>query len=378
MTQPREDPLILDMHFEEASERFAHVNARLIEEPPSELGKAAPFVKWAGGKRSVVAALVARFPPTFNKYWEPFTGGGALFFGIYERITQAVLSDSNLDLTVAYNVVKSDPSALIRNLEGHAKMHNETYYYRIRNQHDLRDPVDMAARFIYLNRTCYNGLYRVNKKGEFNVPIGRYDNPKIVQRDNINACSTALQRANIEFREFDTIEPSPGDLVYCDPPYHPVNSTSFTKYTKLAFGDQEQERLRDFALQLHRNGVVVILSNSDTPLIRSLYRSPTWHLATVKVPRNVNYTGTVLEWFTLSRLDERGYTFVPRKVLPQCASSANPSSPGNFTSGKASTLRSDTATSSAVTLSDGQTFWLSKLLDKEAVAPSLTSIPTLS
>ena len=288
MTQPKENHLTLDIPCEGAMERFANVNPRPTEEPPSELGKATPFVKWAGGKRSVVEELVARFPSTFNKYWEPFTGGGALFFGIHERITEAVLSDSNLNLTIAYNVVKRDPSALIRKLEGHAKGHNQMYYYRIRSHHDLQEPVDVAARFIYLNRTCYNGLYRVNNKGEFNVPIGRYDNPDIVQRDKINACSTALQRANIEFREFDTIKPSPGDLVYCDPPYHPVNSTSFTKYTKLAFGDQEQERLRDFALQLHRNGVNVILSNSDTPLIRSLYRGPTWHLATVKVPRNVN------------------------------------------------------------------------------------------
>ena len=288
MTRPREDPLILDIPFEEAIERFANVNPRLIAEPTPEYGKAAPFVKWAGGKRSVVEELVARFPSTFNKYWEPFVGGGALFFGLHEQITEAVLSDSNLDLVMAYNVVKRDPTALIRKLETHARRHNETYYYRIRGQHDLQDPIDVAARFIYLNKTCYNGLYRVNKKGEFNVPIGSYDKPEIARQDNINVCSTVLEKAAIEFREFDTIEPSPGDLVYCDPPYHPVNSTSFTKYTKLAFGDQEQGRLRDFALQLHKNGVHVILSNSDTPLIRSLYRGPIWHLDTVKVPRNVN------------------------------------------------------------------------------------------
>lgn len=288
MTEPRQEPLILDMPFEEAIERFARVNSRLIEEQPAEYGKAAPFVKWVGGKRSVVDDLVARFPTTFNRYWEPFVGGGALFFGIHDRLTEAVLSDSNLDLVLTYNVVKIDPVALAHRLEAHAKKHNETYYYRVRGQHDLQDPIEVAARLIYLNKTCYNGLYRVNKKGEFNVPMGSYDKPEIVRRDNIKACNAALQKARIEFREFDTISPVSGDLVYFDPPYHPVSSTSFTKYTKTDFGDQEQEKLRDFALRLHKEGVHVILSNADTPLIRNLYRGPIWHFAVVKVPRNVN------------------------------------------------------------------------------------------
>ena len=164
MTKPREEPLILDMPFEEAIERFANVSPRPLPESPLEHGRAAPFVKWVGGKRSIIEELVARVPPYFNRYWEPFAGGAALFFRIHERITEAILSDSNLDLVLAYNVVKRDPVALIRKLEGHAKRHNETYYYRIRSQHDLQDPVDVAARFVYLNKTCYNGLYRVNKR----------------------------------------------------------------------------------------------------------------------------------------------------------------------------------------------------------------------
>ncbi|NQW21823.1 MAG: DNA adenine methylase [SAR202 cluster bacterium] len=288
MTQSREEPLILDMPFDEAIERFAHVNPRQVKDEPAEYGKATPFIKWAGGKRSVVNDLTARFPKTFNKYWEPFVGGGALFFGIQGLIKDAVLSDANLDLTITYNAVKRDPVALIRKLEAHAKKHNETYYYRVRSQHDLQDPLDVAARFIYLNKTCFNGLYRVNNKGEFNVPIGGYDKPDIAQADNIPLCSTALQKTQIEYREFDTIQPSPGDLVYCDPPYHSTNGASFTKYTKLAFGEQDQERLRDFAVGLHRSGVNVILSNADTPLIRSLYKAPTWHIGMVKVPRQIN------------------------------------------------------------------------------------------
>ena len=289
MNQPSQEPLILDMPFNDALERHAHVNLHPPEEDVSlKPGEAVPFVKWAGGKRSIIGELVGRLPETFNGYWEPFVGGGALFFGMHDLITEGFLSDSNLDLTIAYNVVKRDPSAVISRLERHAKKHNETYYYRIRGQHDLQDPVDVAARFIYLNKTCYNGLYRVNKKGEFNVPMGSYVNPEIVRRENILLCSTALQKAKIEYREFDAIDPAPGDLVYCDPPYHPVNSTSFTKYTKLAFGEKEQERLRDFALRLHRQGIKVMLSNSDTPLIRRLYQGAIWHLATVKVPRIVN------------------------------------------------------------------------------------------
>lgn len=288
MTQPREEPLTLDMPFAEALDRFTQVNTRIAEEPAPVLGKASPFVKWAGGKRSIIDELVARLPGTFNRYWEPFAGGGALFFEIHGRITSAVLTDSNLDLMVTYNAVKRDPQALIAKLEDHARKHSESYYYKVRGQFDLQDPIDVAARFLYLNKTCYNGLYRVNKKGEFNVPIGSYTNPEIVQRENILACCAALQHAQVEYHEFDTITPASGDFVYCDPPYHPVSATSFTKYTKLEFGEKEQERLRDFGLQLHRQGIMVMLSNSDTPLIRSLYRGGTWHLATVQAPRNVN------------------------------------------------------------------------------------------
>ncbi len=285
----KEASLTLDMPFGEALERFARVNPRAPEEEAPKPGAAAPFVKWVGGKRSIASELVARLPQTFDGYWEPFVGGGALFFEIHGRLTSAVLSDSNLDLAMAYNAVRRDPLSLIAKLEEHARKHSPAYFYKVRSQHDLQDPIDVAARLLYLNKTCYNGLYRVNKKGEFNVPIGSYVNPEIVQRENIMLCSAALQKAQIEYREFDTIKPASGDFVYCDPPYHPVNSTSsFTKYTKLEFGEKEQERLRDFALQLHKQGVKVMLSNSDTALIRSLYKDPIWRLATVQAPRNVN------------------------------------------------------------------------------------------
>lgn len=289
MTQPREEPLTLDMPFGEALERFSRVNPRITEEPSLGLRIAAPFIKWAGGKRSIIDELVTRLPLSFNTYWEPFVGGGALFFELYPRLIQAILSDTNFDLAIAYKVVKGAPEALIAKLEEHARKHSEPYYYKVRGQHELQNPVDVAARFIYLNRTCFNGLFRVNKKGEFNVPFGRYDNPDIVRRDTLTACSGALQRATIEYRDFDTIAPQERDFVYCDPPFHPTSETArFTKYTKLDFSEKDQERLRDFALQLHRQGVLVMLSNSDTRFIRSLYGGATWHITTVQAPRLIN------------------------------------------------------------------------------------------
>lgn len=289
MTQHRDEPVTLDMPFGEALERLVRVNPRAPEEEaPPKAGVAAPFVKWAGGKRSIIDELVSRLPATFKGYWEPFVGGGALFFEIEKRITTAALSDTNFDLVLAYNAVKKDPHGLIAKLQEHARRHSKAYYCKVRDQHALQDPIDVAARFLYLNKTGFNGLYRVNKKGEFNVPIGSYTNPNIVQAENIALCSVALQKAQIEFREFDTIKATSGDFVYCDPPYHPMNATSFTKYTKLDFGEKDQERLRDFAVKLHKQGVKVMLSNSDTPLVRSLYKASIWHIATVQAPRNIN------------------------------------------------------------------------------------------
>ena len=274
------------MPFSEALQRFARVNPKAVEEEPKELGKATPFIKWAGGKRGIIDELVRRLPSTFNGYWEPFVGGGALFFELHERLTSAILSDSNLALAITYSAVKRAPEALIARLEEHSKKSSEAYYYKVRAQQALEDPIDIAGRFIYLNKTCYNGLYRVNKAGEFNVPWGRYANPDIVSEDNIMACSKALAKARVEYREFDTIQPVAGDFVYCDPPYHLATST--TKYTKVDFSEKDQERLRDFALQLHKRGVLVMLSNSDTPLIRGLYAGATWHIAEVQAPRMIN------------------------------------------------------------------------------------------
>jgi len=278
----------LPMPFEEAVERFSRVNTKETEAEPTEKNGACPFVKWAGGKRAIIGDLVRLLPTDFKDYYEPFAGGAALFYEIYSRMDKAYISDSNLELIMTYAVVKNDPLALIAKLEEYDKKDSDEYYYKVRSQHNLQDAIDIAARFIYLNKTCYNGLYRVNKKGEFNVPRGRNNNPDIIQRKNILASSKALLKADIKYLEFDKIQPNKNDFVYCDPPYHPASINGFTKYTKLDFSEKDQERLRDFALKLHKKGVKIMLSNSDTAFIRSLYIPPVWNVTIVEAPRMVN------------------------------------------------------------------------------------------
>ena len=283
-----DEPLSLEMPFEEALERFARVNVRDLVECEEGGPGAQPFVKWVGGKRSIIHELVSRAPQEFGDYWEPFVGGGALFFELYPGLSVAHLSDSNFDLVMTYKVIQKDPEKLLALLEKHAAAHSEAYYYKVRSQHDLNDPIAIAARFLYLNKTCYNGLYRVNRKGEFNVPVGRYTNPGIVQRENIMACSKALEHARIEYRDFTEITPAAGDFVYFDPPYHPTDDTSFTSYTKSDFTEKDQRILADFALELHRKGVKVMLSNSHTRFITDLYSNPAFKTETVQAPRMVN------------------------------------------------------------------------------------------
>lgn len=298
MTKTKDQPeLFLDMDFGEALERLSRVNTKDVDaaienesKVDEALGIATPFVKWVGGKRSLMDTLLLKMPETFGDYYEPFVGGGALFFELAgrKRLTKAHLSDTNLDLVFAYSVIKKDPTALIEALKVHANKHSDEYYYKVRAKTSLTEPVDIAARFIYMNKTGYNGLYRVNSKGEFNVPVGRYKNPGIVQEENIWACHKVLKTADIQYHEFDTITPKRGDFVYFDPPYHPKDETSFTKYSKLDFTEQDQVRLRDFAVKLHKNGVKVMLSNSDTLFIKDLYKGSMFNIAIVQAPRFVN------------------------------------------------------------------------------------------
>ncbi|MGC4100790.1 DNA adenine methylase [Ferruginibacter sp.] len=284
-----EEPFKLDMPFEEAMQRFVNVNTRDLTaetNPVQPDSGAAPFLKWVGGKRSIIKELTGRMPATYNNYFEPFIGGGALFFEI--KPTKGHLSDANLDLIITYKVVQKDVEKLIEALKKHQRLHCEEYYYRVRSRHDLDDPVEVAARMIYLNKTCFNGLWRVNKKGEFNVPMGKYANPGICQEDNLRACSKALKNTIIEYKDYEKIEPKEGDFCYFDPPYHPINDTSFTAYSMSDFTEKDQQNLADFCKTLHRNGVKIMLSNSNTEFIRNLYRGNIFNINIVNAPRNVN------------------------------------------------------------------------------------------
>ena len=246
--------------------------SRIIAEKPK------PFVKWVGGKRQLLTQfrLMNLYPPEkFNpksgKYFEPFVGGGAVFFDLLPE--KAFLSDLNNDLVVTYSVIKSNVEELIVSLKKH-KIDKE-YFLKLRaeNPHKLPD-IDIASRFIYLNRTCFNGMYRVNSKGGFNVPFGKYSNPLICDENNLRKASNALKNVEIKKQDYKEVlkKAKKGDFIYFDPPYYPISKTaSFTSYTSEAFLDKEQTELRNTFLELHKRGCFVMLSNSDTPFINNIY-----------------------------------------------------------------------------------------------------------
>ncbi len=210
-------------------------------------------------------------PETFGTYHEPFVGGGALFYSL--RPERAVLGDNNPELVNAYCVVRDDVEALIEGLGTHRYEKGHFLAVRALDPGKL-SPIQRAARFIFLNRTCFNGLYRVNGKGQFNVPFGRYANPIICDAANLRACSTALQGVDVRREPFESVleRAVAGDFVYFDPPYLPISATSsFTGYTEDGFGLADHRRLRDVAAALKERGVHVLLSNSAAPAIRELY-----------------------------------------------------------------------------------------------------------
>lgn len=239
-----------------------------------------PFVKWAGGKGQLLPELVRRVEEArpFGRYHEPFVGGGALFFELFRtrRLPrkQSLLSDGNDRLMCMYRCIKEDVEQVIRLLLLHKEQHDKAHYYAVRAEVPS-DAFEQAARLIYLNRTCFNGLFRENSKGLFNVPMGRYKNPMICDEQNLRAVAGALKGANLETRPFEEVLrfAKKGDLVYFDPPYHPVSKTaSFTAYHNGGFGEDSQRMLAEVAAELHAKGVKVLLSNSDTPFVRELYR----------------------------------------------------------------------------------------------------------
>ncbi len=234
-----------------------------------------PIVKWVGGKRQLMFELLKNMPKSYNRYFEPFIGGGALFFELQPQ--NGYISDMNKELITLYTVVRDDVYELIDDLNKH-KVSKE-YFLKIRNldrteKYNSLSDVKIASRFIYLNRTCFNGMYRVNSQGQFNVPFGNYKNPRIVDAENLINCSKLLKNTEIYCADFSEIlnKVQKGDFVYFDPPYVPLNETSsFTSYTKDGFDLDMQFKLRDVCDELDNKGVMFMLSNSDTKLVNELY-----------------------------------------------------------------------------------------------------------
>lgn len=249
-----------------------------------------PIVKWVGGKRQLMFELLKIMPKTYNRYFEPFIGGGALFFEL--QPDHAYISDMNEELINLYSVVRDSVDELIEDLSKHEI--SKEYFLEIRNidrteEYSKLSNVERASRFIYLNRTCFNGMYRVNSKGEFNVPFGNYKNPRIIDENNLLNCSELLKKTEIKCADFSEIihKVQKGDFVYFDPPYVPLNETSsFTSYTKDGFDIDMQFKLRDVCDELDSMGIKFMLSNSDTKLVNELYAN--YEIKKVFASRQIN------------------------------------------------------------------------------------------
>lgn len=256
---------------------------------------AQPFLKWAGGKRQLLPEIRKYIPQSFGKYFEPFIGGGAVLFDLQPK--QAIANDANAELINLYNIIKTEPEALIADVAKHKN--DESYYYTLREQDReegfLELPaVHRASRIIFLNKTCYNGLFRVNSQGYFNVPFGNYAKPLILDNVVIRAVSHYLNEAQVEMLNSDfedaVITARKGDFVYFDPPYDPISDTSsFTGYSLGNFGRKEQLRLKALCDQLTDRKCKVIQSNSATDFIRELYSdTKLYKIVEVEATRNIN------------------------------------------------------------------------------------------
>ena len=256
-----------------------------------------PFVKWAGGKRQLLPELEKNFPKQFGTYFEPFLGGGAVFFDLLAKRPnlKCDVSDLNSDLVLAYITIRDKLGRLIESLEIHSKNYHKDstgYYYEVRKQ-EPKNQIEKVSRLLFLNKTCFNGLYRVNSKGKFNVPLGRYTNPNIVNKENLTAVSKFLQSEKIKIscRDFESIlnDAKKGDFVYFDPPYQPVSDTAnFTSYTHRDFTEDDLKRLADLANQLNSKGCYVLLSNSNTKIVKKMFSSKKWKVKEIAVNRAIN------------------------------------------------------------------------------------------
>ncbi|WP_296405428.1 DNA adenine methylase [Psychrobacter sp.] len=251
-----------------------------------------PFLKWVGGKRQLMNDIQPLIPSNISTYYEPFIGGGAVFFN--QQPKKAVINDYNAELINVYEVVRDNVEELIEDLATHKN--DSEYFYSIRSQDreegfDNLSALKRASRVIYLNKTCFNGLYRVNSSGEFNTPFGNYKNPNIVNKPVLIAVSKYLNNNNISFLSCDFEDALKGArrgaFVYLDPPYDPVSkSSNFTGYVEGGFGVDQQERLRDVCIKLDQKGIKFLLSNSATSFIKDLYKD--FEIIEIGAKRHIN------------------------------------------------------------------------------------------
>jgi DNA adenine methylase len=259
-----------------------------------------PFVKWAGGKRQLLSVIERHMPTEFGCYYEPFLGGGAVMFHLLSKNPdiRCKVSDLNSDLILAYITIRDRVEELIESLQNHAKNYHknpDSYYYQVRDN-EPTNQIDKVARLLFLNRTCFNGLYRVNSKGKFNVPLGRYSNPNIVNEENLYAVSHALQskKISISCRDFSSVlqDAKKGDFVYFDPPYQPVSKTAnFTSYTNKDFTYKDLQKLVDVSEKLTDRGCKVLHSNSNSKEVRKLF-SKNWKVIEISANRAINSDST--------------------------------------------------------------------------------------
>lgn len=263
----------------------------------------APVLKWVGGKRQLLPEI-KKYIPQFSTYYEPFVGGGAVLF--YLQPKKVVINDINWELINVYQVIRDNVEELIEDLNKHKN--EEEYFYKIREldrekeKYESLTNVEKASRILFLNKTCYNGLFRVNKAGEFNTPYGNYKNPNIVNAPTLRAVSNYFNKANITFKCCDYEQSlkniRKGAFVYFDPPYDPVsNSANFTGYDKGGFDREEQKRLKSICDKLNKRGIKFLLSNSATDYILDLYSDYTIEIIKAKraINSNPNKRGAVDE-----------------------------------------------------------------------------------